>query len=140
MQLERIGNVLDCLEYPLRTELDLVEAGRRGVKRCSVERLAQRMGISMARMSGLLLVSERTIQRRPADKPFSRVVSEQVLKLAEVFARGEEVFGEAERFLGWINHPSPALGGAAPMDLLDSAYGRQIVMDELTRIEQGIAA
>ncbi len=140
MQLSKIDQVLDCLDMPLNTEFDLIEASRRGVKKCSLLNLAKRMGITSARLSAMLSISERTIQRKHEDEPFNRLVSEQVLKLAEIYARGEEVFEETDRFLGWLNHPSQALGGKVPMDLLDSAYGRQIVLHELTRIEHGILA
>lgn len=138
MQLSKIGQVLDCLDMPIHTEFDLVEASRQGVKKCSLMSLAKRMRITSARLSDMLSISERTIQRKSDTDPFNRVVSEQVLKLAEVYARGEEVFEDTDRFLGWMNHPCQAMGGKVPMDLLDSAFGRQIVLDELSRIEHGI--
>jgi putative toxin-antitoxin system antitoxin component (TIGR02293 family) len=140
MDLSAINKVLGCQEIPIRNEFDLVEVSRRGVRKCSVLNLAQKLSISRDRLSVMLDISKKTIDRKPEQQPFSRTISEQVLKIAEVFARGEEVFEDADRFLGWLNHPSKALGGKVPMDLLDSAYGRQIVLDEITRIEHGIFA
>jgi putative toxin-antitoxin system antitoxin component (TIGR02293 family) len=140
MDISSINKVLGCEDIPLRSDFDLMEAGRRGVKKCSVLNLTKKLNISREKMSSLLDISKKTIDRKPASQPFNRTISEQVLRIAEVLARGEEVFEDDARFLGWLNHPSPALGGKKPIDLLDSAYGRQIVLDEITRIEHGIFA
>ena len=61
-------------------------------------------------MAALLPVAERTIQRYTAKKHFGRVVSEQILQIAQVADKGTEVFEDKDRFLSWMNHPNKALG------------------------------
>jgi putative toxin-antitoxin system antitoxin component (TIGR02293 family) len=91
-------------------------------------------------MAALLPVTERTIQRYAPKEHFDRVVSENILHLAEVVARGLAVFENSDNFKAWINQPSTALGGRSPKSLLPSRFGIDMVLDELTRIEHGVAA
>jgi uncharacterized protein (DUF2384 family) len=69
-------------------------------------------------MAGLLPVSERTIQRYKPGMHFNNVVSESILHIAKVVARGMEVFEDKDRFLSWLSQPSTALGGQCPKRLL----------------------
>ncbi|UFH52892.1 MbcA/ParS/Xre antitoxin family protein [Spirosoma sp. KNUC1025] len=39
-----------------------------------------------------------------------------------------------------MNHPSPILNGKKPVDLLDTQFGFQAVLDELIRIDWGVLA
>ena len=55
-----------------------------------------------------------------------------------VTAHAERVFGK--RAATWLRRPSRALGGAAPLALLDSEAGAKAVDDLLGRIEHGISA
>jgi putative toxin-antitoxin system antitoxin component (TIGR02293 family) len=70
----------------------------------------------------------------------NRVVSEHILQLAEVAARGVEVFGDKAAFLAWLHHANTALGHQTPVSLLSSRFGAEIVLDELGRLEHGIVA
>jgi putative toxin-antitoxin system antitoxin component (TIGR02293 family) len=57
--------------------------------------------------------------------------------LLEVFKLGPEVFGNKDKFISWLTHPSIALGRKAPLKLLLSRKA-QLVRDELSRIEYGV--
>lgn len=114
-----------------------MELGRRGLARDSLERLAGFLDISMHRISGLLPVTWRTVQRHPPGKRFGQAVSEHILQMAVVAAMGHRVFGEREKFLKWMDLPSSALAGASPVSLLDSRFGMGMVLDELARIMHG---
>jgi len=89
-------------------------------------------------MAALLPVTERTIQRNSAKEPFNRVVSEHILQIAEVAAKGAEVFENKDKLLSWMNHPSKALANKTPLSLLNSRFGAEMVLDELGRIEHGV--
>ena len=66
------------------------------------------------------------------------MVSEQILQMAEVAAKGSEVFEGRDKFLAWINHPNKALENKTPMSLLNSKFGADMVLDELGRIEHDV--
>ncbi|WHZ14983.1 MAG: hypothetical protein OJF52_001823 [Nitrospira sp.] len=55
-----------------------------------------------------------------------------------VIARAVEVFGEAEKARGWLDHPNRALSGATPRSLLSTPEGREQVLTLLGRIEHGV--
>ena len=102
--------------------------------------MANFMDAPVSQLAALLPVSERTIQRYTPKMHFNSVVSEYILHIAEVVARGIEVFEDKDRFLSWLNQPSTALGGQSPKGLLTSRFGTDMVLDELTRIEHGIVS
>ncbi|NIR50305.1 DUF2384 domain-containing protein [candidate division KSB1 bacterium] len=118
--------------------MDLVELGNRGVTKDALVHLAKYLSITMSEVARLLPVTERTIQRYTSKKPFNRVVSEQILQIAEVAARGSEVFEDRNKFLTWMNHPNKALRDKPPIRLLNSKFGVDMVLDELGRMEHGV--
>lgn len=124
----------------IRTRMDLIDLSRKGVSKEALLYLAKFMGLPVSQMAALLPVTERTIQRYAPKEHFDRVVSENILHLAEVVARGLEVFENSDSFKTWLDQPSAALGGRSPKSLLPSRFGIDMVLDELTRIEHGVAA
>lgn len=58
--------------------------------------------------------------------------------MAEVMQIGLEVFGDAERLKLWLNTPNFALGNLKPVELLKDSYGKEKVINELTKINHGI--
>lgn len=129
-----------ALGREVRTRMDLIDLSQKGVSKESLLHLAKSMGLPVSQVAALLPVTERTIQRYAPKEHFDRVVSEYILYLAEVVARGVEVFEDNERFKAWVNQPSMALGGRSPKSLLPSRFGIDMVLEELTRIEHGVAA
>ena len=143
MDLSKVANVLGgehALPRKIETRMDLIELGDKGVTKDALLRLATYLSLSLSQMAKLLPITERTIQRYSRKKRFNRVVSEQILQIAEVAARGVEVFGDRDRFLSWIKQPSTGLGNRTPTTLLGSRFGTEMVLDELGRIEHGVVS
>lgn len=65
-------------------------------------------------------------------------ISEQILKIAEVVAKGTDVFGDRKMFLAWMNQPCTGLSNNTPFSMLKSRFGIEMVFDELGRIEYGV--
>ena len=70
----------------------------------------------------------------------NQYIQKKIIELAEVTNYGKEVFDSTEQFYLWLNTPSYALGNLKPTELLKDSYGKELVMGELNRIEQGIFA
>jgi len=143
MRLFRVGQILGgqkVLRRNLTTRMDLVALGNVGVPKAALLQLAEFLGLTVGQMAALLPVAERTIQRYPRSKNFNRAISEQIIQIAEVAARGVEVFSDRQSFLAWLGSPNPALAGATPRSLLASRFGSELVLDELGRIEHGVFA
>lgn len=126
------------LHQEISSYFDFIDLGDRGVPKSALQNLARYLHLSMGQMARLLPVSERTLQRHKTSKPFNRLVSEQILHIAEVAAKGTEVFEDRENFLAWLKQPSMALGQKTPLELLKSRFGTDIVLDELGRMEHGV--
>jgi putative toxin-antitoxin system antitoxin component (TIGR02293 family) len=141
MELSGVIEVLGgekVLKKKIQNRMDLIELSSRGVTKDSLLHLAKFLHFSMNQMAELLPVNNRTIQRYAHKKHFNRVVSEQILQIAEVAAKGVEVFENKDKFLLWMNHPIKALADKTPMSLLSSRFGTEMVIDELGRIEHGV--
>ena len=143
MKVSGITKVLGgekVLRKKIRNRMDMIELTKRGISKNALAHLANYLCFTLSQMAELLPVSERTIQRCSSEDQFSTVVSEQILQIAEVAARGKEVFQDKNKFLSWINHPSKALGNRTPASLLSSRFGIEMVLDELGRIEHGVSS
>ena len=141
MQTSRVYSILggkNVLQQNIKSRMDLIELSKKGVSKNALLHLAEYLNLSESQIAQLLPVSKRTVQRYSPNKLFTRAVSESILQIAEVAARGVEVFGDKKRFLAWLDHPSPALGNKTPTSLLDSRFGTEMILDELGRIEYGV--
>jgi putative toxin-antitoxin system antitoxin component (TIGR02293 family) len=137
MQPASIARILGG-KQAVRSRMEMIELSDKGVTKDALLRLATYLNLSLSQIAKLLPITERTIQRYSRKQRFNRVVSEQVLQIAEVAARGAEVFGDREKLLSWMNTLSTALGNRAPASLLGSRFGTEMVLDELGRVEHGI--
>lgn len=141
MEFSNVTKVLGgekILRKTIQSRMDLIELSNRGVTKEALAHLANYLSFTMRQMAELLPITERTIQRYTPQKTFNRVVSEQILQIAEVTAKGVEVFEDKRKFLSWMNYPNKALANKTPMSLLSSRFGTEMVLDELGRIEYGV--
>jgi putative toxin-antitoxin system antitoxin component (TIGR02293 family) len=90
--------------------------------------------------ASFLGISTKSLQRNKIkeDFIFKPLQSEKILELAEVTSLGNTVFDTEEQFYLWLNTPSFALGNLQPIELLKDSYGKEMVVNELNKIDQGI--
>jgi putative toxin-antitoxin system antitoxin component (TIGR02293 family) len=128
------------LRQRIHSRLDLIALSRKGVPKEALVRLARFLSCTVHEVVDLLPVTERTLQRYSPEQPLNRVVSEHIIQLAEVAAKGVEVFLDKAAFLAWLHHPHTALANHTPLSLLSSRFGVEMVLDELGRLEHGVVA
>ena len=141
MQLASLSKVLggkEALHMNLNSQMDLIELSKKGISKNALNHLIKYTSLTMGQMAKLLPTTERTIQRYSASDRFNSAVSEQILKIAHIVARGEEVFGDKHKFMAWMNYENPAFANKKPFDLLGSRFGSDLIIDELGRIEHGV--
>ena len=130
------------ITYPriLRDKLLVAKAVKRGVTNVLFKEIKKNSPFDDIQWSIFLDINIRTLQRyrKEKDHVFKQMQSEKIFELAEVVNMGNIVFDTPEHFIIWLNSPSLALGKNKPIDLLDNSYGKDIVLDELNRIEHGI--
>lgn len=123
----------------LPQELQIVDIIRRGFPVDSARRVAEYYGITDAQVATLLGASERTLsRRRKEDKPLDATESDRLYRLARIGVRTLEVFENDETARKWLKRPNRALGGAVPLEMLDTDAGTEQVDELLTRIEYGV--
>lgn len=137
-QLTAILGGKSAMKHKINSEMDLIQASREGLPKRTLTALAHKLDISMERLSGLLHISHRTLQRKGPSEHLSVHVSEQILAIADVVRKGLELFGSDERFALWLHSDLQSLDFQKPLDFMDTSFGTQILLKILGRIEHGV--
>ena len=143
MSLAGIVEVLGgekVLRQRIHSRLHLIALSREGVPKEALVQLAHFLSCMVHEVADLLPVTERTLQRYTPQQPLNQVVSEHILQLAEVAAKGVDVFADKAAFVAWLHHPNTALANPTPLSLLSAGFGADMVLDELGRLEHGVVA
>ena len=122
----------------VNSDIDLIHLTRTGLPKSVVATVSAVLGVSMEKMSSLLHVSHRTIQRKEDHELLNVYSTEQILEIATVISRGIEVLGTMENFTKWLHKEIRVLSYKKPIDFLDTSFGARLVKDILGRVEHGI--
>ncbi|WP_299889266.1 antitoxin Xre-like helix-turn-helix domain-containing protein [uncultured Lacinutrix sp.] len=138
---DRIISVLGgslTFDQTINSDFDLIQITRRGLPKSVVSTLSSLLGVSMEKMSDLIHISHRTIQRKSDSDLLNIYSTEQILEIAQVVSRGIEVLGSIDNFTSWLHSDIRVLNYSKPISLLDTSFGTSLVLDVLGRIEFGI--
>jgi len=118
-----------------------------GVPASFVTTMTRDMGLAKERFYGMTGLARATVDRKVARKAvLNQAESERVVGFAELVGQVESMvrdsggpapFDGPKWIAAWLERPHPALGGARPGDLLDTADGRGLVSDLLARQRSG---
>ncbi len=96
---------------------------------------------SVNEWSRILHLTVRSLQRyKKVGKSFDPMLSERIIPISHLNESGIAVFRNVSNYTSWLETKSIALGGDSPKELLDTAFGIEMVKVELHRIEHGIFA
>lgn len=123
-----------------QSSLDWVGVIREGIPAAAVESILSAVRLSQAELAQALGIPERTLARRKREGVLNSEESSKLLRLARVISRASEVFDDSVAAIDWLKSPNAALGGNAPLSLLDTDIGAESVLDTLGRIEHGVFA
>jgi len=125
----------------LNNKLLIVYTIRKGIPYSIFALIKDYTPFSLSDWAEYLNISGKSLTRySQSDKPFKPIYTEKIIELAEVTNLGLEVFGDDKKFKLWLETPNYALGNQKPFDLMKDSYGKEMVMGELTHIDQGILA
>ncbi|MBC8048135.1 MAG: DUF2384 domain-containing protein [Fimbriimonadaceae bacterium] len=130
------GNKVIAIQ--LQNEFDLMQLTRNGLQLAAVIRVAQFLNITLDKMANILHISPRTVQRKKDTDVLSPYSSEQAIEVAEVIAKGMEIFRDREKFNKWMQSEIRALNFQKPIDMLDTSFGTKLILQVLGRIEHGV--
>lgn len=89
----------------------------------------------------MLHVSERTLQRYAKNNTvFATINAERALQIANIITEGKRTFGKTEIFYKWIKSNPYMLEGSLSFESLTTAFGIQMILTQLIRIQHGILA
>jgi putative toxin-antitoxin system antitoxin component (TIGR02293 family) len=142
METELIAMVLGgrkVLGTTVRKPDELAQLIRKGLPAGSLTALAAKLTVSNANLARQLGIPQRTMTRRLSEKSrLTAAESDRTVRLARIFAHAVEMIGDQTKAVQWLGTPNRALGGARPMDELDTDVGARSVEDLLGRIAYGV--
>ncbi len=114
---------------------------RSGINTSFITDLMDLLGLKKQEMASLINISIKTLDRHlKTAKPFTGLQCDRILELAELYQKGEQVFGNSKKFILWLDSPIAALNNTAPRQWLDTQQGIKAITNEIGRIEHGIFA
>ena len=100
--------------------------------------VARRYRISLASLASVIGLPERTLARRKKERRLRADESDRLLRVARVATSAEDVLGAQAKAGRWLQTPNRALGGAIPLDLLNTDLGAEEVVTILDGIARGV--
>lgn len=120
------------------TPMDYYKYSQSGLTKKAIANLSKNTKLPLSYLLALADINIRTLQRKTEDEKLSSEASEKILQVAQVFAKGTDVFDSLDSFKEWLETPNISLDGAIPAKLIASRYGAQMVLDCLGRIQYGV--
>ncbi len=133
-------SLLDGQKAAFSSDWDIIKLARKGFSKKTLLALAKKISLNLQELTNILHISERTLQRYDDDALIKSEYAEKAVELARLYTRGQEVFGSEDKFKLWMKAPSLIFNGEAPVSVLDTSAGFDMVFTELGRIEHGIFA
>lgn len=124
----------------LNNKMLIVHSIRKGISFSFFNKIKNNSPFTDIEWADFLNISTKSLQRYKNEKKFvfKPIHSEKIIELAEVTNFGNTVFDTTKDFYSWLNTSSIALGSMKPLELLKNSYGKEMVMEELNRIDQGV--
>lgn len=124
----------------LSDQMLIIQTIRNGIPYSFFEAIKKETPFTESEWADLMQISPKTLYRyeKADNHRFKPLHSEKIIELAEVSQLGKEVFDTLPQFYSWLTTPSLALGNMKPIELLKDSYGKEMVVNELNRIEYGI--
>jgi putative toxin-antitoxin system antitoxin component (TIGR02293 family) len=110
---------------------------RAGLPYPALDSVMKTLGLTREEVSELLSVPLRTLARRKRAHKLDAVESDRLYRIARIAAEAADLFESKEGAADWLRRPNRALGGVAPLTLLDTEAGETEVEAILGRIKYG---
>jgi putative toxin-antitoxin system antitoxin component (TIGR02293 family) len=133
--MESLGGA-SVIGREVHSEVEAVQLVEDGLPARTINRFQEMGGLSEHDMASIF--PRRTLTHIKKTARLSTEQSDRLARAAGVFRSAHEAFGNREKANAWMLHPNRALGGKAPISLLRTGSGAQLVEDVLTRIAWGV--
>jgi len=123
------------------TRLEVHEAIQRGIPGRALGFVLDHVTeIPSDKLLDVIGISQRTVQRRAGapEVPLSQDQGGRLWKFAEILTAAIGLFGDRKSAERWLDSPAIALEQNAPVDLMTTQTGTELVEQLLTRLEHGV--
>ncbi len=117
---------------------DLTDLAQAGLPKQALIFFLKKSNLDERRLYAYLDVTKRALDNYKPHEKLRLYVSDRLIHLAELYAKGKELFDSFDHFNEWLNRPSVDLEGVHPIDLIQSRTGVDQLLTLLGRIEHGI--
>lgn len=121
----------------MKRDSDLQTAIREGFPQRVIEALMQAADLGLKELAACLDLSPRSLQRRRREGRLARYESDRLYRLARIVALAKSALGSRDVATRWLKRPNRALGGKAPLAIVDTEIGARAVENVLGRIAFG---
>lgn len=119
---------------------DLSHLAEEGLPKQALTFFMQMSHLDEGRLFSYLDVTKRTLANYKPKEKLRLYISDRLIHLAELYAKGKELFNSLEGFNEWLNRPSIDLVGEKPINLVQTRRGIDEILRVLGRIEHGVLA
>jgi putative toxin-antitoxin system antitoxin component (TIGR02293 family) len=116
----------------------LIARIKEGLSVKAFDRLRKNLDISEKSLAKTLNIAISTLARRKNSGRMTFAESERIYRIARLYDRATEVFGDKKMGRKWLKEPAWALGDVPPLEFAETELGAQEVDDLLGRIEHGV--
>lgn len=120
---------------------DIIRNMRSGTFADMIPGLAARLGVTQDGLFRLLRLPHSTMKARISkNDTLSASEQDRLYRTEKVLARTLAVLEDEPSARAWLVQANRSLGGEAPLAMLDTEAGYELVLDTLGRIEYGVVA
>jgi putative toxin-antitoxin system antitoxin component (TIGR02293 family) len=116
----------------------LIAKIKEGLSVKAFDRLCKNLDISEKALAKTLNIAISTLARRKKSGRMTYEESERIYRIARLYDRAVDVFGDKKMGCKWLKEPAWALGDIPPLEFAETELGAQEVEDLLGRIEHGV--
>jgi len=109
-----------------------------GLTGAALRALRDRLDLTITEMARILGAGERTVIRKEQERSaLSTTEADRAYRLARTADLAVELIGDDAKAKSWLRTPSAYLGGEAPIAMLDTEVGTELVVQSLYAIAHG---
>ena len=122
-----------------RGGLRLLNEVERGFKHTTLKRVAEYSGVSQQLLIESLGLNRSTYNRRASVGRLNQDESDRLYRFTEVLSSAIDLFeGDKLAAKNWLQSPVKGLGDRAPIDLIKTQAGSEMVLRLIGRLEDGV--
>lgn len=130
-----------ALSFMSNSAQEIIRHTREGVPAKSVAEISNLLEMPRTSFYEAVHISRSTNEARiMKNQKLPPDDSDRIVRVARVLERAIGVFEDNHAARQWLKRQIRSLGGVAPISLLDTQTGYELVMDTLGRIEHGVVA